>query len=163
MLSVFSSLTRAQPFTSWSDCTTKRQIPQHPGFAWNNFLVVACMGLFVGFVMKTVLITQGCFSCCWADTEHRNRMISRPGNCHSSYELQNHHPRLGAGSGWLPSMNMSTLTAQCPRWKILEIVASFPGANVKIYKVRIWYSVNTKMILHFCHMSQLYRCFSVFA
>ena len=30
------------------------------------FFIVASMGLCFGFVLETVLITQGCFSCCWA-------------------------------------------------------------------------------------------------
>ena len=28
------------------------------------FFIVACMGLWFGFVLETVLITQGCFSYC---------------------------------------------------------------------------------------------------
>ena len=29
-----------------------------------NFFIVACMGLCFGFVLKTVLVIQGCFSYC---------------------------------------------------------------------------------------------------
>jgi len=31
-----------------------------------NLFVVASMGLCFGFILNTVLVTQGCFGCCWA-------------------------------------------------------------------------------------------------